>query len=86
MRFKSVLLVSMSGCTPKKQIILAIKSGSASFKSLVSRTKRWFKKNPPEGKFRRLLWAKDAQELFRNLNIYAEIGKADLVALFSEKE
>jgi len=86
MRFKSVLLVSTSGCSPKKQISLTIKSGSASFKSLVSRTKRWFKKNPAEGKYRRLLKAKDAKELFHNLNVYTEIGKADLVALFSEKE
>jgi hypothetical protein len=86
MSFKSVLLVSTSGCTPKKQITLQTRKGRVTFKGLVSKMKRWFKKNPSMGKYRSLLWAKEAREIFRNLRIYTEIGKADLVALFSEKE
>lgn len=86
MRYKSVLLVSTAGCTPKRQINIAIKSGSASFKSIVARTKRWFKRNPSVGMYRSLLLAPDAKEIFRNLSIYTDIGKSDLVALFSEKE
>jgi predicted nucleotidyltransferase len=86
MRYKSVLLVSTAGCTPKRQINITVKSGSTSFKSLVARTKRWFKRNPSVGTYRSLLVAKDAKEIFRNLSIYTDIGKANFVALFSEKE
>jgi len=81
-----IMLVSLSGCIPKRKVVLRTHKRRVSFGSQVVRMKRWFKIHPSVGRFESLFKAKDAKAVCRKLNIQLDLKRVPLAAFYMERE